>query len=105
MAYAVITPENERQKLLRWAEWAKANDVVDEYLVVLKTIHFRLSFEPLEWGEPRYTLHALGLTVFFGTFRMLNVWYGVDEDDCRVFVKLFQFRGDYPQGKPPDGKE
>lgn len=102
MRYVVIMPQNELEKLQRWAEWAKQNDVLDDYLVVLKTIHFRLTFEPQEWGEPRYTLRSLGLTVFFGTFRMLNVWYGVDEDARRVFVKLFQFRGDFPQGKPPD---
>ncbi len=70
--------------------------------MALKTINFRLAFEPAEWGEPRYHLQDLGLEVRFGTFKMLNVWYGVSETRRVVFVKLFQFRGDHSHGRPPE---
>lgn len=61
--YKVVISRNELQKLQRWGEWARRTGVLDDYLIALKTINFRLSFEPTEWGEPRYTLQELGLDV------------------------------------------
>jgi hypothetical protein len=100
--YKVVVPGAELDKLKRWGDWAKQAGVLDDYLIALKTINFRLAFEPSEWGEPRYALRHLDLEMRFGTFKMLNVWYGVNEARRLVFVKVFQFRGDYPQGQPPD---
>jgi len=100
--YRLIISGHERDKLLRWAGWAKQIGVLDEYLVALKTINFRLSFEPVEWGEAKYPLEELDLYVYFGTFKMLNVWYAVHRRERIVFVKMFQFRGDYPHGRPPN---
>jgi hypothetical protein len=101
--FKVSIPQIELDRLKRWGEWAKQAGVLDDYLVALKTINYRLSFEPTEWGEPRYTLRQLRLEVRFGTFKMLNVWYGVNDEQRIVYVKLFQFRGDYPHGHPPEG--
>ena len=100
--FKVHISQKELDKLRRWGEWAKQAGVLDEYLVALKTVNYRLSFEPMEWGEPRYRLHNLHLTVRFGTFKMINVWYGVQLEKRAVFVKVFQFRGDYPHGQPPE---
>jgi hypothetical protein len=100
--YKVSISEEELNKLRRWGEWAAQTGVLDEYLVALKTINYRLSFEPMDWGEPRYTLQSLKLAVRLGTFKMLNVWYGVHLEKRIVFVKRFQFRGDYPHGQPPE---
>src|SRR5262245_36904796 len=101
-AVRVSISQQELQKLQRWGEWARQQGALDDYLVALKTINFRLAFEPAEWGEPRYTLRELGLEVRLGTFKMLNVWYGVSEAQRVVFVKVFQFRGDYAHGSPPE---
>jgi hypothetical protein len=100
--YQVSIAPKELDKLRRWGEWATQAGVLDDYLVALKTINYRLSFEPLDWGEPRYTQRQLKLAVRFGTFKMLNLWYGVHLEKRVVFVKLFQFRGDYPHGRPPE---
>jgi hypothetical protein len=100
--YKVVISRSELQKLQRWGEWARRSGVLDDYLVALKTINFRLSFEPAEWGEPRYTLHELELDIRLGTFDMLNVWYGVSEARRIVYVKVFQFRGDYAHGQPTE---
>jgi hypothetical protein len=100
--FKVSFAQKEKDKLRRWGEWAAQAGVLDDYLIALKTISYRLSFEPMDWGEPRYTLRELDLAVRFGTFKMLNVWYGVQLERRTVFVKLFQFRGDYPQGQPPE---
>jgi hypothetical protein len=97
----VSIAQAELDKLKRWGEWATQAGVLDEYLVAFKTVNYRLSFEPNEWGEPRYTLRNLQLSVRFGTFKMLNDWYGVHLEKRVVFVKRFQFRGDYAHGQPP----
>ena len=101
-SFKVSISRKELDKLRRWGAWATKAGVLDEFLVTVKTINFRLSFEPLEWGEPRYTLNQLRLAVRFGTFKMINVWYGVNVRKRVVFVKLLQFRGDYPPGQPPE---
>jgi len=92
----------ELQKLTGWGKWAKQMGVLDDFWVALKTINYRVSFEPMEWGEPRYTLRHLHLKVRFGTVKMLNDRYGVNTQKQVVFVKTFQFRGDYPPGRPPE---
>src|SRR5262245_18519907 len=100
--YKVSISPNELRKLHAWGEWANQNNVLDNYLAALKTVNYRLSFEPEEWGEPRYTLRKLELEVRFGTEKMLNVWYGVSRKKHVVYVKLFPFRRDYPPGQPPE---
>ena len=99
--YEVVVPKAELEKLKRWGAWAKQQGVRDQFLAALRTVNYRLTVEPWDWGEPRYTLRHLGLEIRFGTFSMLNVWYGVSYDKALVFVKVFQFRGDYPHGMPP----
>ncbi len=100
--YQVIISQDELDKLKRWGEWAKEKGFLDEFLVGLRTINFRLSREPAEWGEPRYHLKNLKLEMRFGTFSMFNVWYGVSSERPVVFVKVFQFRSDYRHGTPPE---
>lgn len=100
--YTVSISQNELDKLKRWGAWAEDAGVLEDYLQTLKTVNYRLAFEPMDWGEPRYTLHQLKLEIRLGTSKMLNVWYGVHFDERIVFVKKFQFRRDYPQGGPPE---
>ncbi len=54
--YRLSYSQQESDKLIRWGEWAKEQGVLADYLVALRTINYRLCFEPGEWGEPRYTL-------------------------------------------------
>jgi hypothetical protein len=100
--YKVRISQKELEKLKRWGQWAAAAGVLDDYLVALKTVNYRLAFEPLEWGEPKYRARKLNLAVRLGTCKMLDVWYGVHLQKPIVFVKIFQFRGDYPVGQPPE---
>ena len=100
--FQVVIPGKEMQKLTAWTDWARQWGVLDDYLRALKTINYRLAYEPDEWGEPKYTLKALHLRIFLGTFMMLNVWYGVNDEHRKVYVKTFQFRMTYPFCPPPD---
>jgi hypothetical protein len=99
--YIISTPRAELQKLKEWGEWARQHGLLDQYLAALRTINYRLSYEPLEWGEARYSLDELKLEMRFGSFDMLHVGYGVHQERRIVFVKRFQFRSDYPHGTPP----
>jgi hypothetical protein len=103
--YKVSISKAELGKLKRWGLWAKEKGILDEFLVALKTINYRLSVEPGDWGEPRYSLRHLGFEMRFGTFSMMNVWYGVNYEKALVRVKVFQFRSDSPHGMPPDQGE
>jgi hypothetical protein len=100
--YTISISQAELDKLRQWAAWAKEKGVLDDYLVALKTINFRLAFEPTEWGEFRYPLDDLKLDIRLGSFKMLDVKYGVHREQRIVFVKQFQFRSDYPHGQPPE---
>jgi hypothetical protein len=100
--FTVIISQLELQKLKRWAEWAKQEGALDDFLADLRTLNYRLSFEADEWGEPRYTQKELKLKIRFASLPTINVWYGVHEEEPIVFVKVFQFRTDHPKGQPPD---
>jgi hypothetical protein len=100
--YTISISQVELDKLRRWGAWAKEAGVLDDYLVALKTINFRLAFEPTDWGEFRYPLDDLKLDIRLGSFKMLDVKYGVHRELRIVFVKEFHFRSDYAHGKPPE---
>ena len=100
--FKIIISGKEINKLKTWTEWARQSGVLDDYLRTLKTINYRLEYEPDEWGDPKDTLTELNLRMFFGTFMMLNVWYGVHDEHRRVYVKTFQFSPTYPLAPPPD---
>lgn len=100
--FQIVIPGKEIRKLKTWTEWAGRAGVLDDLLRTLKTINYRLAYEPDEWGEPKYILNELNLRMFFGTFMMLNVWYGVNEEHRKVYVKVFEFCPTYPLVPPPD---
>jgi hypothetical protein len=78
--YRISISQAELDKLRRWGDWAKEKGVLNDYLVALKTINFRLAFEPAEWGEFRYPLEELKLDIRVGSFKMLDVKYGVHRE-------------------------
>jgi hypothetical protein len=100
--YRLTIPGPEREKLRAWGEWARGAGVMEDYLTTLRTIHFRLTCEPSDWGEPRFTLPNLKVQVRFATCGMLNVWFGVDPEERVVCLKTVQFSRNYPHGSPPE---
>ena len=100
--FKVVILDSEQVKIKRWIAWAKQQGAQSKLLKALKTIQFRLTWEPLEWGEPRYLLHELELELRLGIFSMLNVWYGVSRSNRTGFVKVVQFHASYPGGAPPE---
>jgi hypothetical protein len=68
----------------------------------LREVRYRLAHEADEWGEGRDVLPALGLETRVGVVGDLSVWYAVDADRGRVYVKQFRMRGD-PGAGPVGG--
>ena len=56
------------------------------FAAAVRTIHERLESAPLEWGEPRYHLRAMGLLVCHAIHAMLHVSYAVDEARRIVYI-------------------
>lgn len=85
-----FAPTEEQLKQLRtWAERANTLGKKAEFLAALKTIHQKLTTEPLTWGDPLYRLPQLGLQVYQRVCSPLHVAYAVDEERRIVFIKKF----------------
>jgi hypothetical protein len=61
-----------------------------EFNEAVAFIYEQLRKRPLEWGDPQYHLHAMGLLICRGIHEMLQVYYGVDEASRLVFIKEFE---------------
>ena len=72
----------------------KASSILD----ALKFINHKLTTDPVSWGDPLYPLRNVGLRMYRGLRRPLQVHYAVDEVRRLVYVKavalLFGFGGD-----------
>lgn len=88
----------QRELLKTESSWASANGLAVEYVAALKEIEFRLTVEPLDWGESRESLPHLHILMRCGTSRMVTVLYGVAVSTDTVFIKEFRINRAY---KPP----
>lgn len=89
-SYKISVSERELQKLENWLAWAKEVGIRDTYLSVLEALEEKLRSQPLQWGDPQYRLHGLGLLMMRGIEDFLQVNYGVDETRRIVYVSEFK---------------
>lgn len=54
--HEIVIPDSELTKLRYWSGWSKQHGFLGDFLKALKTIQYRLTWEPFEWGEPRSML-------------------------------------------------
>jgi hypothetical protein len=66
---------------------AKEQGRGEAVLSAIRSIWYRLSFDPVEFGEPLYHLPALRLQVRHGAMGPLLIYFGVHEDKPLVFIK------------------
>jgi hypothetical protein len=88
--YRVVYPEVVRHGLLRASERAAELGLQPDFLAAAKAVEARLQSDPLEFGEPLYTLRHAGLEVRAGAFNLLGVRYGVDRARRLVYVVEFK---------------
>ena len=67
---------------------AKAKGRFDEVAQAIRGINTRLSWIPLDFGEPLQLFVHLGIKVFIGSLAPLVVRYDVDEQRHIVYVSL-----------------
>jgi hypothetical protein len=66
---------------------AKEQGRGESVLSAIRSIWQRLSFHPVEFGEPLYRLPALRLQVRHGAIGPLLIYFAVHEDKPLVFIK------------------
>lgn len=89
------------EQIARWYAWSKRVGLEFEFLKCIRTMTYRMEYEPLEWGDPVTRMKGMNAYKFHGVSPMLNVWYAVHRVQPQVFVSRVQFRGDV-NPKPPD---
>lgn len=99
--YKVVYPETIREAIRQWTERAPALGITHALLTALKTIHAHLKGDPLEWGDPCYHLHQLGLLVHQQVQDRLFVMYAVDEPRHIVYVMQIRPLSSHPLGGNP----
>ena len=88
--FRVVHPERWRQQVVAWAAQAATLGIREEYLAALKSIQGRLAEAPMTWGDPQYNLRSLGLTVYRGLCRPLQILYAVDQGLRVVYVMHYR---------------
>lgn len=86
-SYHLVTTPEQLQQLRTWGERATRLGRKAEYLAALRTIHHKLTTEPLTWGDPWYRLTQLDLQVYQGACSPLHVSYAIDEERQIVYLK------------------
>jgi hypothetical protein len=66
---------------------AKLLGIEKVFLAALRMIQDRLSQDPLDYGDPAYSLHHAKLKVRREVVRPLVVYWGVYEEKSLVFLK------------------
>ena len=87
--YRVVLSEQVQAKLKELHRRAKDKGYGTQVSSAVKSIVAALRAEPLQFGEPRFTLHHLSLEVRVGTIAPLVVIYGVQRERGIVFVRDF----------------
>jgi len=90
-------------KVDRWAAWADARGVREDFDKALNTLLFRLAYEADEWGKRENVSDMAGpvAEIRNGVVMMLAVRYGIARPQGLVFVTGLRWRDDYPGGRPP----
>jgi hypothetical protein len=76
------------RRLKQIQKQAKKQGRGEQVLSAIRQIWHRLSYDPLEFGEPLYHLPALRLQVRHGIVSPLRIYFGVHEDKPLVFIKV-----------------
>src|SRR5271169_5459905 len=93
--YRLACPAPVLAQLRAWGAAAVARGEGAEYVSALEFINHKLTNDPANWGDPLYPLRKVGLTMYRGLRRPLQVHYAVDETRRLVFVKSFTLLFDF----------
>lgn len=85
--FKLVAAEYVRSQIKRLGQVALRAGQQQAFEADLDAAQHRLTTSPLEWGDPIYRLHAMGLTMYHAMSDFLNVHYAVDEARRIVYLK------------------
>src|SRR5262249_29206731 len=85
--FRVTFNELLRQRVREYTQRAHDSGFGQRFLAEMQEIVERMATDPLNWGDPIYTLHSLGLQMFHRIHSGIHVEYGVNEPARVVFVR------------------
>lgn len=75
------------EQLRECSQQADEAGLRDQYRETLLDAHNALRTRPLEWGDPQFSFHALGLVVCQRYLRGFHVGYAVDAERRIVYLR------------------
>ena len=85
--YRVIYSGRIRQRVRTLGAEALRLGVGQEFVDALKVVTQKLASEPVEWGDPQYHLHVMGLLNCHRLYSIFHISYAVDEERRIVYLK------------------
>jgi hypothetical protein len=92
--FRVIVSDLLKDRMIALHDQAVARGKGTEYLEALRTIYERLRDDPLEFGEPLFSLPAMKVTVRHAAVGFVVVDYGVHQQRAVVFVRSIRLLSD-----------
>lgn len=90
-SWRVVCSQKILEEIKSLAEIAKKRGQLPEFRTWLQEAQRRLSTDPVDWGDPLYSLPSLSLKMFRGQVGNLNVHYGVHEANRFAVIKSIAF--------------
>ena len=69
---------------------AKEMDMEEIFLAALRVFDARLTQDPMEFGDPAFTLSLMDLKIYYRIVKPLVVYWGVNEKKSLVFMKTIE---------------
>lgn len=84
--YRVLPAASGRQEMRQLGERAHALGIRQRYLDAFRQIEQNLRSDPLNWGDPLYTLRHLNLAVYHRCHDLVCVTYAVNQTHRVVWI-------------------
>jgi hypothetical protein len=94
--YRVIPMQLFTEKVRLLGERAIQSGYFQRFRETLVSVQNRLHENPAAWGEPRYRLQHLGVTVYHQILDFIHFDYAVDETNRIVWVQQLQPLSNHP---------
>jgi hypothetical protein len=80
----------------RWRTQAAQVGLLGEFLAALRQVEWRLTHEPVDWGEPFHNLHGLHMIQRRAVEWFFLLTYAVNEEERFVYLQNVQLLPNNP---------
>jgi len=89
--YRVVQIGPVKKALAQQYERAKVKGQGAAFVAALEHVYNRLRLDPHGFGEPKYTLHAMGAVVYVGIHDPLVVEFGIHKTAPLVMIRSVKY--------------